>query len=184
MSATEIQPARVHPRRRPATKDSLSSLVTDSAPESSKMHLKKGETFHTPTTPSTGKDPLLNVRSLPRRSPTSLDAIAASEERMASILERLTLNDTPKDVAPAQEEPPAPRGTLKARIDAEFPTSIMSRRLSMESAHLPSFGDKKIRHDSGYESDSGLGTSVSSCDVQSTASENKGMLTFSILLAQ
>jgi hypothetical protein len=62
------------------------------------MCLKKGETFNTPTSPpSAERDPVLNIRSLPRRSPTSLDGIAASEQRMASILERLTLEDRDDD---------------------------------------------------------------------------------------
>ncbi|KAJ5161230.1 Zinc finger C2H2 [Penicillium capsulatum] len=173
MSAPEIQRTRVHPRRRPVINDPLPSLATESSPESSKMQLKKGETFHAPTTPSTGNDPVLSVRSLPRRTPTSLDAIAASEERMASILERLTLDDTPEESAPAQDDLPVPRGVLKARIQPGSPASTISRRSSMDSANLPSFWDKRLSHDNGHESDSGLGTSVSSCDVQSTASDSK-----------
>lgn len=157
--------------------DALPSLKPDSSPESAKMPLKKGETFHAPTTPLAGKDPALNVRSLPRRSPTSLDSIAASEQGMASILERLTLDDSPEESAPVKDEPPVSRGLSKARIEADSPISTASRRSSMDSAHISPVWDKKVRHDSGHESDSGLGSSVSSCDAQSTASDSKGMFT-------
>lgn len=97
MTASQLEPVRVHPRRRPVLNSTLPSLDTE--PDvSSKMCLKKGETFNTPTSPPSAEhDPILNIRSLPRRSPTSLDGIAASEQRMASILERLTLDDRDDD---------------------------------------------------------------------------------------
>jgi len=55
------------------------------------MPLRKGATFHSPSSPSSSDDdPILNVRSLPRRSPTSPqaleDLVAASEDRVASII--------------------------------------------------------------------------------------------------
>lgn len=171
MSAPDVKPTRVHPRRRPVKTEALPSLATDSAETKSNMPLKKGETFHTPTTPSNGKDPVLNVRSLPRRSPTSLESIAASEQRMASILERLTLDDTDT----AEESAPAKDDASKAHVDLQSPASAASGHLSMDDADLHALWDRKVRHDSGHESDSGLGTSVSSCEVLSTASDSKGM---------
>lgn len=171
MSAPNVKPTRVHPRRRPVKTEALPSLATDSAEAKSNMQLKKGETFHSPTTPSNGKDPVLNIRSLPRRSLTSLEAIAASEQRMASILERLTLDDTDT----AEESTPAKDDASKAHVDPQSPASTASGHSSLDDADLHALWDKKVRHGSGHESDSGLGTSVSSCEVLSTASDSKGM---------
>ncbi|KAJ5197840.1 uncharacterized protein N7498_006957 [Penicillium cinerascens] len=78
MTASQLEPVRVHPRRRPVLNSTLPTLAIEPQDTSSKM---------------SERDPVLNIRSLPRRSPTSLDGIAASEQRMASILERLTLED-------------------------------------------------------------------------------------------
>ena len=94
----QVETARVHPRRQPVLNNALPSLVTE-APSSSKMPLKKGETFHTPTSPAKSLDPVLEIRALPRRSPTSLETLTATEERMTSILSRLTL-----DAAEEREE--------------------------------------------------------------------------------
>jgi hypothetical protein len=97
------------------------------------MCLKKGETFNTPTSPpSAERDPVLNIRSLPRRSPTSLDGIAASEQRMASILERLTLEDRDDGSTASQE-------------------GDVSEKKTDQPVH-------------SHESDSGLGSSVSSAE--------------------
>ncbi|KAJ5623385.1 Zinc fingerC2H2 [Penicillium lividum] len=142
--------ARVHPRRRPALNAELSSLVTESV--ESKMGLKKGETFHTPTSPpSDDRDPVLNIRSLPRRCPTSLEAIAASEERMTSILNRLTL-DSPED---SGKEPSKSAGVIPTQEGVSKGPSGLSRRSSTSE-------DLKKNEEHGHESDSGLGSSVSS----------------------
>ncbi|KAJ5909569.1 Zinc finger C2H2 [Penicillium tannophilum] len=154
MSKPQVEIARVHPRRRPVLNADLPSLVTESA-ESSKMGLKKGETFHTPTSPpSNDRDPVLNIRSLPRRCPTSLEAIAASEERMTSILNRLTL-DSPED---SGEEPSD--STERASKAATGPASSASR--SRRSSVGDDSKEKSQNQEHGHESDSGLGTSVSS----------------------
>ncbi|KAJ5668503.1 uncharacterized protein N7477_007073 [Penicillium maclennaniae] len=130
MTASQLEPVRVHPRRRPVLNSTLPTLDTEDV--SSKMCLKKGETFNTPTSPpSAERDPILNIRSLPRRSPTSLDGIAASEQRMASILERLTLEDGADDSNASQDD--------------------FSQKKSEQPVH-------------SHESDSGLGSSVSSAE--------------------
>ncbi|KAJ5119106.1 hypothetical protein N7526_010743 [Penicillium atrosanguineum] len=130
MTASQLEPVRVHPRRRPVLNSTLPSLDTEDV--SSKMCLKKGETFNTPTSPPcVGRDPILNIRSLPRRSPTSLDGIAASEQRMASILERLTLEDRDDDSNASQDD--------------------VSEKKTERPVH-------------SHESDSGLGSSVSSAE--------------------
>lgn len=169
MSKPQVEIARVHPRRRPVLNADLPSLVTESA-ESSKMGLKKGETFHTPTSPpSNDRDPVLNIRSLPRRCPTSLEAIAASEERMTSILNRLTL-DSPED---SGEEPSD--STERASKAATGPASSASR--SRRSSVGDDSKEKSQNQEHGHESDSGLGTSVSSNE--ELAGETTGNTSFS-----
>ena len=163
MSNPQVEVTRVHPRRRPVLNTTLPSLVADSASGTSNMCLKKGETFHTPTSPpSNNHDPVLNIRSLPRRCPTSLEAITDSEERMAFILDRLTLDspeDQRQDSPPTQNDLPAPRSVEQAHPGAESPSSSTS---SLDDDDMSSTGGEKIHEDHGHESDSGLGTSVSS----------------------
>lgn len=162
MTASVVEPARVHPRRRPV-------LNTDAGPSSegpscpSKMRLQKGETFHSPTTPPTDdRDPVMSVRSLPRRSPTSLGAIAASEQRMTSLLGRLSLGTDP-------EEPNSK--DLNRKIDP----AVKSEPSGDEVNELSSSDDEKMtRQSHSHESDSGLGTSVSSVEsVSSDKSEGE-----------
>ncbi|KAJ5702328.1 Zinc finger C2H2 [Penicillium malachiteum] len=166
MSTAQVETMRKHPRRRPILNADLPSLVTESA-ESSKMSLKKGETFHTPTSPpSNERDPVLSIRSLPRRAPTSLEAITASEERMTSILSRLTL-DSSEDCG---EDLSASLGDKSDSRSVSEPTAkrdSASRRSSIGDAND---GSRKV-NEHGHESDSGLGTSVSSQEDSACESE-------------
>ncbi|KAJ5930049.1 hypothetical protein N7466_005542 [Penicillium verhagenii] len=142
MSKSHVDSTRVHPRRRPVLNADLPSL--------------KGETFHTPTSPpSTDRDPILNIRSLPRRCPTSLDALAASEERMTSILNRLTL-DSPKD---SGEE--SSHSGVKAAQESvkKTPTGLKSGSRTSRRSSVDDSLKKAEGHE--HDSDSGLGTSVS-----------------------
>ncbi|KAJ5594059.1 Zinc finger C2H2 [Penicillium hispanicum] len=175
MTATsQAQPARVHPRRRPVLDGPLPSLATDSSV--TKMQLKKGETFHTPTSPPADeRDPVLNIRSLPHRSPTSLDSIAITEQKMASILERLTLDCSDEESGESASSPKDffPPDVLEAGVEDESRRSSALRRPSLDG-DLPSPA-KETHDDHDHESDSGLGTSVSSCEALSAPEtrENK-----------
>ncbi|KAJ5114890.1 Zinc finger C2H2 [Penicillium alfredii] len=181
MTAVQVEPSRLHPRRRPVLNTTLPPLPTDSsASDSSAMRLRKGETFHTPTSPPSGDaDPVLDVRSLPRRSPTcpkTLEAIAASEERMTSILGRLTL-DSPdeSDSSSKEEDLPLPRGFLESRMDSKPSSRRSSQSSNAEGRDLPvSPRDKKSRQNHGHGSDSGLGTSISSDEAVSESGESEG----------
>ncbi|KAJ5154281.1 uncharacterized protein N7500_009720 [Penicillium coprophilum] len=160
MSAIQTEPSRVHPRRRPVLNTALPTLSSDSP--DSKMPLKKGETFHTPTSPpSSDLDPVLNVRSLPHRSATSLEAIAAAEERMTSILGRLTLESTEDQSSQvADGESPLESGLVRSNSKS---MSTSPRFSNEESRSIPiPLDEKKARPQHSHESDSGLGTSVSS----------------------
>ncbi|KAJ5306441.1 hypothetical protein PENANT_c017G05447 [Penicillium antarcticum] len=158
MSSAQPEPSRLHPRRRPLNTE-LPTLSTDSA-ESSQMRLKKGETFSTPTSPpSSDNDPVLNLRSLPRRSPTSLEAITAAEERMTSILGRLSLSNN-------EDKHKSSGNTV--------PDSV---RRSSNSMSNPAPTEKKTEQeqDHSHDSDSGIGSSVSSEEELSDSSKDNGI---------
>jgi hypothetical protein len=79
-----------------------------------------------------------------------LEAIAAAEERMTSILDRLTLEPT-EDQSPVGEN-------IAPRSMSNSPGTS-----NEESRGLPiPLDEKKTRQGHSHESDSGLGTSVSS----------------------
>ncbi|KAJ5780675.1 Zinc finger C2H2 [Penicillium paradoxum] len=159
MSTAQPEPSRVHPRRRPVLNTALPTLSNDSL--DSKMRLQKGETFHTPTSPpSTDRDPVLNVRSLPHRSVTSLEALAAAEERMTSILGRLTLDSTEDQTAQATSDDSILKGLMRSSPNS---MSDSPRSSNEEGRSIPiPVDEKKARQQHSHESDSGLGTSISS----------------------
>ncbi|KAJ5520408.1 Zinc finger C2H2 [Penicillium fimorum] len=160
MSAIQTEPSRVHPRRRPVLNTALPTLSSDSP--DSKMSLKKGETFHTPTSPpSSDRDPVLHVRSLPHRSATSLEAITAAEERMTSILGRLTLEPTEdQSLQVAGGESLLESGLVRSNSKS-MSNSPCSSNEEGRSIPIP-LDEKKPHQQHSHESDSGLGTSVSS----------------------
>ncbi|KAJ5111487.1 Zinc finger C2H2 [Penicillium argentinense] len=163
MTVAQVDAGRTHPRRRSNLNSALPSLQTEPPSGTSKMPLRKGETFNTPTSPPSGdRDPVLSIRSLPRRAPTSLEAITSSEERMASILNRLTLDDSPKEKssAPAKDDQPSSRAASKSG------GKDSDSRDDHNSPH-----NKTTSSEEGHDSDSGLGSSVSSVESMSPLSK-------------
>ena len=88
---------QLNPRRRYLNGETPTSfpqpLRTHISPSTadSDRSLRKSSTFHSPTTPpAQDEDPILNVPSLPRRSPTCPkaleNAVAAGERRIAHVL--------------------------------------------------------------------------------------------------
>ncbi|KAK2748427.1 copper-binding transcription factor [Onygenales sp. PD_40] len=146
------------------------------------MQLRKGATFHSPTTPpSADTDPILNIPSLPRRSPTCPrlleDAIAAGEKRMASFLDNFdrTLSGLGSDSLAksslSDDDLPVPRGILDARIVHTDPLSTDADS-HPSKAHQRSQANSPHRH----SSDSGIGTSVSGTNMSaSTHPRDQGM---------
>jgi hypothetical protein len=135
------------------------------------MRLKKGETFNTPTSaPSSDCDPVLNIRSLPVRSPTSLEAIAAAEERMTSILGRLTLDPIDDKSSAAGDN-----GNSKSMPDSPSSSNEESRGLPIP------LDEKKNRQEHSHGSDSGLGTSISSEEGLSESSTKGRYYNFQLL---
>ncbi|KAK5790208.1 hypothetical protein VI817_007495 [Penicillium citrinum] len=171
MTASQVDTGRLHPRRRPNLNSNLPTLQTESPSGTSKMPLRKGETFNTPTSPpSSDQDPILSIRSLPRRAPTSLDAITSSEERMASILDRLTLDDSPekKPSTVTKDDRTSSRKASGADV-TETKSHEQSSKSNDENQSSPE--DKKTIVEEGHESDSGLGSSISSVESTSPLSQ-------------
>ncbi|KAL1986673.1 hypothetical protein VTN96DRAFT_5878 [Rasamsonia emersonii] len=174
--STQTQQSQVHPRRRPY-KAGIPSLSTSSAsdhpdPKSSSPcprtpRLQRGATFHSPTTPPReDQDPVLNIPSLPRRSPTctkTLEAIAAGEQRMANILGRFDFDSlSPSKPTDRQEEDdlPVPRGILQAHVGQQrMQTPRKEHSLPTPPADTP---NKVQTAHHRHASDSGLGSSISS----------------------
>lgn len=165
--ASQPEPSRVHPRRRQMTTapPSLASsrMVQDESSRPS-LSLRKGETFHSPTTPPSGdRDPVVSFRTLPTRSPTcpkSLEAIVAGEERMSDILNRIDLNSTSSSNALPRphDDMPVPRSFLQRQAQSNALERKIDKHPMMDGPQR--FSPAKVRHD--HASDSGLGGSISS----------------------
>lgn len=122
------------------------------------MVLRKGATFHSPTTPSSPEIVDFQPPSLPRRSQTNLDDVIDAHRRRVA----LTLGDIDRTLASSTKTSPSsfrdnsipiPRGVLDHTLDS----SIMSKELDVERRILRPRTRRASRH---HESDSGLGTSI------------------------
>lgn len=170
MTASQVDSGRMHPRRRPNLNSNLPSLQTESPSGPSKMPLRKGETFNTPTSPpSSDQDPVLSIRSLPRRAPTTLDAITTSDQRMASILDRLTLADSPEEKPSTKSNADPTRS--RANSAAGVNDAATKKSSNGDGANKSSSQDKKVSSEEAHDSDSGLGSSISSVESMSPLSK-------------
>lgn len=180
-------PQSSHPRRRPYNKAAPPALLASSnhgeallshhaRPQN--LKLIKGATFHGPTTSPTEEcDPILYIPCLPRRAPTSSNALeevlAAGQRRVADILgkvdqkfggdERLPLPDSASTQDKSQfasNDFPIPRGLLDcspANTDTMDIDTAPNRPCFDEKNRLAPLVNK-IRP---LLSDSGVGSSVS-----------------------
>ncbi|KAK8056812.1 Zinc finger transcription factor ace1 [Apiospora rasikravindrae] len=140
--------------------------------------LRKGATFHSPTTPpSSPPASTFKVPSLPRRSQTSLDDVIDSHRRrvmmtLGHIEDTLSLK--PESSASRRSFPddslPVPKGFLDhtvAEPSSQEPGSMETQHANERRVLRP-----RVRRSSRHhESDSGLGTSVAS--KQSRAKDTK-----------
>lgn len=114
----------------------------------------------------------MNIHTLPRRSPTSLEAIAASEQRMTSILERLTLN-SPEDQGHNLPSPKSDSFSPNAGLnDGDDSRNSSSSETDEDGHDRPAFRKSRVIH--SHCSDSGLGSSVSSVAESAFGDEDKG----------
>ncbi|KAK8139846.1 hypothetical protein PG984_000969 [Apiospora sp. TS-2023a] len=142
------------------------------------LALRKGATFHSPTTPpSSPPASTFKVPSLPRRSQTSLDDVIDSHRRRVMMtLGHIedTLSSKPETSASRRsfrdDSLPVPKGFLGhtvAETSSQEP-GTMETEHETERRVLRPRNRRSSRH---HESDSGLGTSVAS--KQSRAKETK-----------
>jgi len=149
-----------NPRRTPVTRSASRGLSIKT-----NVVLKKGATFHSPTTPLESPEPVFVPPSLPRRSLTNLDDVIDAHRRRVA----LTLGDIDKTLAGARKEDstapaarktlrdetlPLPRGVLNHTLD-----SVMGKEQPAERRVLRPRPRRLSRF---HESDSGLGTSIAS----------------------
>ncbi len=134
------------------------------------LPLKKSATFHSPKSPSSDEDPVLNISLLSRRSPTCPrdleNAIAAGEHRIAQLLGSVDRSlsglesfSSDSQETLKQEDAPVPRFMLR-------PQSGETDRMDVDDASThtsPSKPQKRPSHNR-HTSDSGLGSSVSSTE--------------------
>lgn len=159
----------LHPRRR-----ALLFLVDPPSPSSKCLEqpraLRKGATFHSPTSPTADlANPVVNFRSLPRRSPTcprSLEDLVAAGARPVTDVDNFpssfarslaressTLNATTRKAV----DPPLLPGSSRL-----YPLNQAQRRPRPRAAL------QKDQHHHG--SDSGLGTSISGASGETSCS--------------
>ena len=154
-----------NPRRTPVTRSGSRALSVKT-----NMILKKGATFHSPTTPLESPDAVFTPPSLPRRSLTNLDDVIDAHRRRVA----LTLGDIDKTLAGLcnddsaaasarktlrDEILPLPRGVLDHTLD-----SAMGKEQPAERRMLR----PRTRRSRFHESDSGLGTSLASTKEKET----------------
>lgn len=159
-----------NPRRTPVTRPDARSLTLKT-----NMVLRKGATFHSPTTPPVSPKIEFRPPPLTRRS-TNLDDVIDSHRRRVA----LTLGDIDRTLAakePASpvtpqkfrdDSLPIPRGVLNHTLDS----SIMGKEPEVERRVLRPRTRRTSRH---HESDSGLGTSIGSTDKCDSSKKDKTM---------
>lgn len=143
------------------------------------FQLRKAATFHSPKSPSSDDDPILNIPLLSRRSPTCPkdleNAIAAGEQRIAQLLGSVDRSlsglesfSSDSQETLKQDDPPVPRfmlGPLTGetdRMDVDDALTYTSHSKPQQRAH------------NRHSSDSGLGSSISSTE-ESLSKDHAGM---------
>lgn len=158
-----------NPRRTPATHpDGALSLKTN-------MPLRKGLTFHSPTSPGSDVS-AFRPPSLPRRSQTSLDDVIDAHKRRM----RITLDSIDQTLSASQ-------GESKTLVDKTFPFPDGLRKHSVAMLDEPEKERRVLRPRSTlrrparhHDSDSGLGTSVATSKDKATADSGKKGKTSSV----
>ncbi|KAL2814995.1 hypothetical protein BJX63DRAFT_442345 [Aspergillus granulosus] len=177
-SVQDYESIRAHPRRRPARAATPSLVSEDQSSSSSRLRLRKGQTFHPSLLRSSDRDPL--VPSLPRRSPTcpgALEAIAAGQQRMADILDRLDLNSfTSSASAEDHDDLPVPKGLLQLHLQSQARKEGSIEPRSRQTSPMPKERSRKAQRVHCHASDSGLGTSISSLQSMSSNKVKAGQL--------
>ncbi|KAJ4216169.1 copper-binding transcription factor [Fusarium solani] len=162
-----------HPRRRtPVTRpgsdtENALSLKTNST-------LRKGATFHSPTSPVSSASDLTFVPPRLSRSQSHLDDVVDANRRRIA----LTLNDIDEALAKTEElslSPRSPKSKPKSLRDTSLPIPrgflegpIVDPAMAKE-AERRVLRPRSVRHSRHHASDSGLGTSVASTNEKHAA---------------
>ena len=143
-----------NPRRTPMTRSA--AALGDGL--TLKTNLRKGATFHSPTSPASDESIAFRPPSLPRRSQTNLDdVIDARRRRIALTLDELDKSlgsiagSSSTRVSLRDDSLPVPRGFLETPMakPSQSERRVLRPRSNRRSAHC-------------HDSDSGLGTSIAS----------------------
>lgn len=159
-----------NPRRTPVTRPDSAGLTVKT-----NMTLKKGATFHSPTSPTASPEKTFRIPPLPRRSQTNLDDVVDSYRRRAAM----TIGDIDKTFAGLSKDDassparkvlrdnslPIPRGVLNHTLD-----SVMAKEEPVERRVLRPRTRRPTRY---HESDSGLGTSIATTNEKMAAMKEK-----------
>lgn len=145
-----------NPRRTPApVRDGSGSSLT----LKTNLVLRKGATFHSPTSPTSGSDaPVFRPPPLPRRSQTSLDDVIDAHRRRVLM----TLDDIDQTLAASETG-----STPKTFVDKSYPFPEQLQKYSVAMLDEPGKERRVLRPRSAiqrpsryHQSDSGLGTSI------------------------
>jgi uncharacterized C2H2 Zn-finger protein len=148
-----------NPRRTPVTRPGSDA---DGLRLKTNLTLKKGATFHSPTTPPSSS-PTFRIPSLPRRSQTNLDDVIDASRRRAAM----TIGDVDSILTGTKPETSS-RRTFRDN-SLPVPQGFLDHMVGEPSA-MDSETDRRVlrprprRSTRHQESDSGLGTSVASTD--------------------
>ncbi|KAF9879101.1 hypothetical protein CkaCkLH20_03334 [Colletotrichum karsti] len=152
--SVSVNPRRRSPVTRPEAPAGL-SLKTN-------MTLRKGATFHSPTSPTSSTDDALAAPPSLRRSQTNLDDVVNAHCRRAALMITDIENSlssfniaSPKAKSFRDESLPVPRGFLN--LPVVDPAMAKEKSKEAERRILRPRTRRSSRH---HESDSGLGTSV------------------------
>ena len=144
------------------------------------LPLKKSATFHSPKSPSSDDDPILNIPLLSRRSPTCPkdleNAVANGEnrvQRLLGVVDRslsgLESFSSDSQETLRQEDLPVPRFMLDGHIDRPNHMDV-DEPLEQLSCSKP---QQRLAH-RHHTSDSGLGSSITSAE-ESLSGDHAGM---------
>ncbi|KAJ1331178.1 general transcription factor IIIA [Microdochium nivale] len=140
--------------------------------------LRKGATFHSPTTPPSGPPSTFRVPSLPRRSQTTLEDVVDAHRRRAL----LTIGDIDKTLSGGKSTTPSRRSSRDDTL--AVPRGFLDHTVMPDTmaGTIPT-PDRRVlrprnRRSNQHESDSGLGSSLDSAtQKQKDAAVTAGAIT-------
>ncbi|KAI0159484.1 hypothetical protein BJ166DRAFT_564537 [Pestalotiopsis sp. NC0098] len=167
-----------NPRRTPASRFAADA-VDGLSLKTSNLTLKKGSTFHSPSSPSSSS-PVFKVPSLPRRSQTNLDDVLDASRRRAALtignVDSILTGSTKKKCSRknlSDESAPVRESMLNHMVGS-------SGCMLQKPAIMASESERRVlrprprRTSRHHESDSGLGSSIASSKQQGKEAKSSG----------